>query len=168
MAIAYELPKKRRLANFKPGKFDPKPKKERARDRREGMSEAHLALVRRLWCPIARTRERVEAHHCKGGPAQKYRGLGLKSPDMFCVPLNSLVHWRLESLGSRREEEFFDEYGINPYELADALWKATGDLGRMSKVLEAHQEAADKLVAARLKRTKTGRFKASVGTRQCL
>ena len=145
----HEIARVRQFGNFKPSKYAKKPKKERARDRREGMSEAHLAAVRKLWCPIARTRNRIEAHHCKGGPAQKFRGLGLKSPDMFCVPLNALVHWRLESLGSRREEEFFDEYGINPYELADALWKASPDVDRMSKVLEAHQEQADKVVEQR-------------------
>lgn len=156
-----EIARPRVLNNQRPSKYAPKPKKERARDRREGMSEAHLALVRKLWCPISNLRRRIEPHHLKSLEAVKFRGIGLKAPDRMVVPLHWEVHWRLEQLGSRREVEFFDEYGINPHELADALWANTGCLDTMGRVLEAHQDEARKTV----ERRKRQRFNPSVGFR---
>lgn len=155
-----EIARPRLLNNQRPSKYAPKPKKVKARDRREGMSEAHLALVRKLWCPISNLRTRIECHHLKSLEAVKFRGVGLKSLDRQVVPLHWEVHWRLEQLGSRREVEFFDEHGLNPHELADALWANTGCIDTMGRVLEAHQEQAKKLVARRKRR-----FNPSVGFR---
>ena len=155
----HEIARPRLLNQQRPSKYAKKPKKERARDRREGMSEAHLAAVRKLWCVITSERRIVECHHLRSGPAKAERGLGLKCTDKWVLPVSRITHNHIEGLGSRNEFQFFDDHGINPYELADALWQATPDVERMAKVLEAHQDQARLIVA---QRTGRGNFKKSV------
>lgn len=158
-----EIARPRLLNNQRPSKFAPKPKKERARDRREGMSEAHLALVRRLWCVITNERStKIDPHHLRSGPAAKERGLGLKCTDKWVLPVTRATHNQIEGLGSRNEFDFFDAHGINPYELADALWANTGSLDAMAKVMEAHQEQAAKVLAKRDR--KAASFKRAFGS----
>jgi hypothetical protein len=94
-------------------------------------------------------RYRIECHHLKTGPAAPTRGLGMKALDCWVVPLFWLRHSDLENRGSRHEFAFFDDYGINPYELAQALWVNSGDLDRMGRVLAAHKQAAIRTLAAR-------------------
>ena len=156
-----EIKRDRVLANFRPSKYAPKPKKERARDRREGMSEAHLAAVRKLWCVITCDRRIVDPHHLRSGPAKAERGLGLKCTDKWVLPVSRLTHNHIEGLGSRNELAFFEEHGFDPYALADALYQASPDVDKMGRVLEAHQDDAKK----RVERRKRQRFNPSVGVR---
>lgn len=161
----HEIARPREFGRFKPSKYAKKRKKERARDRREGMSDAHLAALRKLWCVIERTRRGViEPHHLRSGAARLERGLGLKCTDKWCLPVSRATHNHIEGLGSRNEFQFFDDHGFNPYELADALWQASPDVDRMAKVLEAHTEAADKVLAQRARWTKAP-FRRAVGLR---
>lgn len=138
------------LGNFRPDRFadvlkrQPAPPWMKKRERREGNSAAHLALIRQLWCSLGVEREGIEPHHLKGGSARKERGTGMKATDQWAVPLVWFRHDELERMGSRREFGFFMEQGINPYALAIALYANTGDLPRMGRVLVAHQLDADR------------------------
>ena len=137
---AYELPKKPmvpREALTAPRDW---------RKARTGMSDAHLALIRKLPCSVCHIGPGVHIihpHHLKSGPARKERGVGMKATDKWAVPLCGFVHHReIERLGSRKEYEWFQDRGLDPYELAKALWLATGDIGRMVQVLVAHKQGA--------------------------
>jgi hypothetical protein len=57
------------------------------------------------------------------------------------VPLNLASHrYDLEMLGSRNELAWFmQEACLNPYALAVALWCATGNRDRMSRVVLTHK-----------------------------
>lgn len=88
----------------------------------------------------------------KSNAAAKERSVGVKSTDKWAVPLCKWQHHAdVERLGSRREVEWFDQYGIDPHDLANALWKSTGSLERMLKVLVAHKQQAIRILSERRK-----------------
>lgn len=119
---------------------------------RPGNSLAHLARIRQLWCTLGHERAPqfvIHAHHLQGFPTRKLRGLGLRAPDRYTVPLWSLRHEELHALGSRNEHAYFDAMGIDPYALAEALWANTASLVRMANVLAAHQVQAVGILQAR-------------------
>lgn len=123
--------------NFKSGIRERNAPKQSASDKRPGMSEAHLALVRRLPCCVSGVTPAGEAHHLKQGTGE--RGAGMRSTDRWAVPLSHERHMELERLGSRNEWAWFRANGIaDPLELAAALWSNTGDLERMAKIVRAH------------------------------
>lgn len=125
--------------NFKPPR-GPKPKREPKANRRPGMSEPHLILIRQLPCCVTGKQPAGEAHHLKGTGE---RGMGLRSTDRWTVPLSHDAHLDLERQGSRNEVAWFKRNGIdNPHALACALWGATGDLSRMTRIIVAHMGAA--------------------------
>jgi len=103
---------------------------------RPGMSEAHLALVRKLPCVMTGQVPGGEAHHVKTGTGE--RGMGLRSTDKWAVPLSHDAHMELERAGSRNELAWFAMIGIDPVVLAQDLWAATGDLPKMTRIVIAH------------------------------
>jgi hypothetical protein len=114
------------------------------RQRREGMSEAHLALIRKLPCAVCPSRRGIQCHHLKAViGAKRQRGVALRSTDQFAVPLCGYPHhFDVERLGSRREIRWFRENGIfDVEELATALWRASGDFDKMLAILAAHKQA---------------------------
>jgi len=132
---AFEMPKPAFIPNFKVRK--PKEKKKSAAEKREGMSEKHLALIRQLPCCVC-GRAGGEAHHCKYGTGE--RGMGLRSTDKFAIPLCNEDHINgVERVGSRNEHAWFVKRGVNPLDLAAGLWSVTGDLETMKRVLAAHR-----------------------------
>jgi hypothetical protein len=140
-----EVRKVIRLANFRPDFKTDRPRRERARDRRAGMSSSHLARIRQLQCTVCYERRNLDAHHLKSGPARSERGIGLKATDRWAIPLCRIHHDEVERLGSRREPGYFDDYGIEPHCLADALWRQSSDrdheksIDNMLAVLHRHQ-----------------------------
>lgn len=133
-----ELRKEHVFCNFKPARKERLKKKPRAADKRPGMSEAHLALIRKMPCCVTLKVPAGEAHHLKAGTGE--RGMGLRSTDRWALPLSHDKHMELERIGSRNEVRWFQEHGIeDPIELAAALWANTGDLPRMIAVLMAHR-----------------------------
>lgn len=107
-------------------------------ERREGNSKRHLALIRQLSCCVTGRRGPCDPHHLKEGLAHE-RGIGRKATDRWAVPLCRDKHDEVERIGSRNEWAWFRKHGIeDPLELAAALWRNTGDLERMRRVLEAH------------------------------
>lgn len=110
-----------------------------AAEKREGNSEKHLELLRLLPCCITGKTPAGEVHHLKAGAARLERGMGQRATDQWGLPLSRIPHDAVERIGSRQEHAFFRENGVDdPYELAAALWQATGDLDRMRRVLQAH------------------------------
>ncbi len=159
-----EVPRDRVLGNFR------KTRAERAveakprswREKRTGMSAEHLARIRLLPCCVCPENRDIQAHHLKSGVASKFRGVSLKAPDMFAVPLCALHHEEVERRGSRRELEWFQSKRLmDPYALADGLWNATRrGLAPMRAVRDAHMQAAI-IEAARRLRTALGSRKVS-------
>ena len=125
------------------GNFRPESKaaaRKSAQQRREGNDEAHAALLRLLPCCVTGETPARTIHHLKGGPAASERGVGMKATHKWGLPLSYEAHiLGVEKVATRHEHAFFRENGVDdPYELATALWQATGDLERMRKVLQAH------------------------------
>jgi hypothetical protein len=118
------------------GNFRTKSKRRpRARDRREGMSREHVRLVAMLPSCISGLRP-CDPHHLR---VKEERGVGLRATDRWCVPLTREEHRLVHTVGSRKEEEWFQQRGVDPRALATLLWNATGDLVRMSEIVEEHQ-----------------------------
>jgi hypothetical protein len=130
---------KRGLANFRPPLRDRVKVKPSAQQRREGNCEKHLALIRQLPCCVTGRAGPNDPHHLKSGPAAKERGVGMRATDKWLVPLCRSAHDELERLGSRSEDAWFRAHGIaDVVELAAALWHGTGDVERMTRIVQSH------------------------------
>jgi hypothetical protein len=129
--------------NFRPSLKERSKKHVSSQERREGNSQAHLALVRRLPSCVSGVAGPCDPHHLKSGPAKAERGVQQKATDRWVVPLKRHEHDELERIASRYEELWFKERGVDDVvELAAALWANTGDLERMWKVQQAHMGRA--------------------------
>lgn len=140
--MASEIKKDRVLGNFKP----PKSTRIRARMRapaekraaRPGNSEAHLEALRKCPCIVTLKTPAGEVHHLKQGTGE--RGAGMRSSDRWGVPLSRTPHEQVERVGSRNEEKWFREHGIESViDLAAALWAASPDVAKMTKIILAHR-----------------------------
>lgn len=134
--------KRVQLANFRPGIAERSARHVPAHRNRPGMDPGHLGLLRKLPCSVCPVISRIDPHHLKSGPAAKERAFGRKSTDRWAVPVCRFHHEDLEAKGSCGELAWFQRYALDPLELANALWTATGDLNRMIRVLDAHKQAA--------------------------
>lgn len=140
--MASQIDRPRVLANFKPTRGQrekAKRTKQSAAERRPGMSEDHLACIRKLPClacyPFIKTAG--EAHHLK---MTGDRGMGLRSQDKDAVPLCRTHHDEVERAGAKNEAAKMRSWDIkDPLQLASDLWKATGDVGRMTRILIEHK-----------------------------
>ncbi len=123
--------------------------------KREGMDSRHLANVRQLpcvTCPegtwLVRGNYATQAHHLMRSGE---RGLSLKSPDKYAVPLCLACHGpspypNVTDAGN--EDAWFAERGLNGRAVAAALWAARSDLEAMRRVIfRARQEASLKMGA---------------------
>lgn len=114
-----------------------------------GMSEKHCGLIRRLPCAGCGRIPAGTIHHLKSGEAGDHRGVGMRAPDRFGVPLcwgpPSWCHPGLEAIGSTHELAWFAERGIaDPLQLAADLWRAflAGGyrLQSMTTIVISHRE----------------------------
>ena len=131
------------LGNFKPPKSArikakiARPREKRAA--RPGNSEDHLAALRKCPCVVTLRMPAGVVHHLKAGTGE--RGTQQKSSDKWGLPLCAEAHTGadgVESVASRREPEWFAERGIaSPLDLAAALWAASPNIGRMTKIILA-------------------------------
>ena len=65
--------------------------------------------------------------------------MGLKSTDKWVVPLCHEHHIHgVELAGTRNELRWFKERGVDALTLAQALWKQTGDLPKMTAIVIAN------------------------------
>lgn len=134
---AFEIPRERVYGNFKTEK---KSRQVPVARKREKASPGHRKLISQLPCCTCGKRGPSDPHHLKHG-----RGSMVKAPDAWLVPLCSgpdgchTGPGGVELAGTKNEEEWFRARGIEePAELAKELFKATGDLRSMQKVLFSH------------------------------
>lgn len=127
--------------NFRPTKAqrlkNKRARKRAKRARRPGNSLKHLENIRALGCIITGKTIGVQVHHlkCMGG-----RGGALTAPDRCGVPLHETPHLcGVELAGSRNDEMWFLERGIEPITLANELWAAQNDFGLMQKIWKEHR-----------------------------
>jgi hypothetical protein len=134
-----QVPREYVLNNQRPSLKERARKKPSAQERREGNSEAHLALIRRLPSCVSGVAGPCDPHHLRSAAALLERGVGMRATDRWTVPLLRVEHDELHRISSRLEEAWFRERGIDDViELAAALYANTGDLERMWKVQQAH------------------------------
>lgn len=137
--MAEQIARPHVYGNFRPSVSERAAKKPTAQQQREGNSDAHRKLIKLLPCCVTGKYPPNDGHHLKSGPAAKERGIGCKATDKWLVPLCREKHDELEVIGSRRELSWFREQGVSdPIDLAAALWNATGDLSKMTKIVHAH------------------------------
>ncbi len=108
--------------------------------KREGMSEEHLKMIRKLPCVVTGRRP-VEAHHLLQGPGV-IRGMGYKSADQWAIPIHREVHHELHNFGN--DQVFFERQGINSTALARELWDASGDYSEMCRIVELYFKVGKK------------------------
>lgn len=138
--MATMVPREKMLGNFKKSKADILAEKTRDdHEDREGNSYAHQALIRKLPCCVCPKMPGGQIHHLK---ATGLRGMGMKSPDRYGVPMCHDCHINgVERIGSKNELAWFSKRGIEALDLANALWQATGDLPKMTRIVIAHKSA---------------------------
>ena len=125
------------LNNQKPPRSERKHRNSRWREERPGMSEAHLECVRQLPCVICGKVGRGDPHHLR---IASERGMSVKAPDKWAVPMCRIHHDEAHKVGTKVENRWFRERGIaSPMDLAAALWMNTGDIERMARIVSAHR-----------------------------
>ena len=130
------------LANFKPSRTArQKAKASKSSDKRAdrpGNSEEHLVAIRKCPCVVTLRVPAGEAHHLKQNTGE--RGAGMRSSDKWALPLSHVPHMELERESSRNEAKWFERHGVDaPLDLAAALWAASPDVARMTKIILAHR-----------------------------
>jgi hypothetical protein len=95
---------------------------------------AHLAFIRNL--PSVVSGEfGCEAAHIRTGSAQhnkKKTGGSQKSSDCWTLPLTPDEHREQHGMN---EMEFWRRHGIDPFQVADALYQATGDIAAATAII---------------------------------
>ncbi len=95
--------------------------------RPRAQSGDHLKMIRSLPCCICGTHKEIEAAHIRMGSPQfgkRETGAGEKPDDAWVVPMCG-PHHRAQHAGG--ESLFWSFHKRNPFVLALALWRATGD-----------------------------------------
>lgn len=113
---------------------------------RDGMSEKHTQLVAKLCCLGCGASPFIDPtvvpHHLlRTGE----HGMGIKSTDKWCVPLCHACHGpgvpgSLHELAD--EDAWFSARNIDARAVARALWRNTGDLKAMNRVIDRARQAA--------------------------
>lgn len=84
----------------------------------------HLEWIRTLPCCIC-GQLGCDPHHLLSAPG---RGIAMKAPDWWVVPLTRDCHDRLHrECASKTEEDWFIRQGVQPHVLARILWHNSGD-----------------------------------------
>lgn len=120
--------------------------KKRPREHNDG----HLKFIRSLPCLICRSRANIEAAHIRfGDPRYGKSGTGMaeKPSDKWTVPLCHNDHQGPGGQHSEGEKAWWDKQGIDPLNIAAALFMASGDE-------EAGELIISKAIADRKSRTK--------------
>jgi len=102
------------------------------------MSEPHRKTIKRLGCCACPAPAPSDPHHLK---ILSERGAGMKATDKWLVPLCRRCHDEVERIGSRNENRWFRDRGIeSAIDLSAALFAASPDVERMKLIVEAHRE----------------------------
>lgn len=112
-------------------KEPPRNLRKRPRER----AEAHLRAIRALPCAICGSHRDVHAAHLRLSSARYGKlmpGTGSKPDDSWVSPLCRQHHNEQHDIG---EEVFWAKYGIDPFVLTLALWRASGDEEMMEQII---------------------------------
>ena len=143
--MSTEIRRDKVIGNFKRPRAERLAEKMRDdHDDRDGNSRAHLDCIRKLPCCIPGCAKMPggQAHHLK---STGLRGMGMRSPDQFTVSMCEDHHLNgVESAGSKNELSWFSKRGIEALELAAALWAATGDVPKMTRIVIEHKRARNR------------------------
>lgn len=136
---AQQIYRQKVYGNFRKRGKPEKRKNSKFRENRPGMSADHLKLIRKLPCCVPGCNVvGCDPHHLQDTGARE-RGMGLRSTDRWAIPLCRLHHDEVHSLGSRRERQWFEQFGMDPYEVAISLWTLRGDAAAMTRVIIANK-----------------------------
>lgn len=140
--MASEVYREPVIGNWKPKRSERIKAKKSPADKRKnlpGNSEKHLAALRLCPCAMPGCNKvgKSDPHHIK---SSGLRGMALKSPDRFAIPLCRSCHEDVERIGSKNELAFFEKRGLEALALADALWMVSPDKAAMCRVVLAHKQ----------------------------
>lgn len=105
--------------------------------KREGMSRAHLNRVRELPCLICGADPAGDPHHLKRVPGA--RGMGMKTPDRYAVPLCRPHHEAIEVVGD--DVAWLGDRGFEALTIAHDLWEARKEPSAMRAVIHRARAA---------------------------
>ncbi len=119
------------------GNFRTKTKKPKSRAHRQ--DEGHLAFIRTLPCLTCRSDGACDPHHLLSVPGS--RGTALKAEDWHTVPLCRACHNRLhaEAVADTELQWFGKRKVLWVHQLAERLWKLSGDYEAAVLIVEAHR-----------------------------
>lgn len=105
--------------------------------RKREKNEAHLAHVRKLPCAICGQKPVEAAHIRMAAPeyGKRETGMAEKPDDCWTMPL--CPHHHREQHGMN-EEQFWQDYGMDPIKIALALNRASGDEEAGTGIILAH------------------------------
>lgn len=136
-----EIRKPVQLGNFRPPVSERRPPAPFALHR-PGMDPLHLAILRRMPCAVCPAISRIDPHHLKSGPAARERAFGRRATDRWAVPICRFHHNEVERAGGRGEIAWFARWGLDPHDLAKALWEARRNFDRTVEIIAAHKRLA--------------------------
>lgn len=87
-------------------------------------SRSHLGFIRGLPCCACGRGPRSEAAHIRAGTDG---GMGIKPSDRYTLPLCPAHH---REQHSKSEVTFWADLGVDPYGLAEELWRHSGNEDR--------------------------------------
>jgi hypothetical protein len=144
-----EIKRERVYGNFRQSALDglPRPNKSAWRMSRPGNDHHYLAALRELGCILGcpPANVAIDSHHLKSGPAAARRGVGMRAPDQFAIPLCRFCHDEIERLPSTKETDFFKGAGIMIHLYAQQSWRSWQtfkDPGRLKALFTVHQQEA--------------------------
>jgi hypothetical protein len=115
--------------------------------RRRQRAPNHLRWIRTLPCAICGIRRDIHAAHIRSASPRHGKfgvGIGEKPDDCWTVPLCSDHHlWDFEAQHQVTEAVFWREHRIDPFALALALWRASGDDELGCVILQETRQAQD-------------------------
>ena len=96
-------------------------------------SGLHLKWIRTLPCAVCGKKGEIHAAHLRAASPRHGKlktGIGQKPDDAWVTPL-CLAHHLLDEAAQHQDQEllFWQQHGIDPFVLALALWRASGDDG---------------------------------------
>jgi len=105
-------------------------------------AKRHLELVRRLPCAATGAEPPNDPHHLKDQSCDP-PSMGRRAPDSEVIPLCRAVHDEAHAK-AHPDAWLAESYGISPADIADALWRRTGDVDAMHKAMRPWSPVAAK------------------------
>lgn len=139
MIVAYKLPRPATAFSLSPGRGKRKPREK---------DDKHLAWLRTLPCIITGQRP-VEACHVRYADprfGKFHAGAGEKPHDKWAVPMLAALH-REQHDGNERL--FWAKYGIDPVQVASALYAESGNDEAAYVILRTARETVATMIGAK-------------------